>query len=192
MSTSKRFYVLPIEQVENRRGPKHLKWRYDPDPPGLDVVWNMMDYGLLPTALVAVDASDEQHASLANHADVIAFPVDLDQAIANTETLTDALETLHFPMHWLTTEHTYRELVRMLAGYCQLGQRHHGLHNRPLVEPGETLNTPLAQMPADKRQALDEIRPVLRGKPATHALRHVIHEFATNLTGKIHLGGHRL
>jgi hypothetical protein len=61
---SKRFYVLPIEQVGNRRGPKYLKWRYDPDPPGLDVIWNMMDYGLLPTALVVVDAPDEQHAVL--------------------------------------------------------------------------------------------------------------------------------
>jgi hypothetical protein len=28
---SKRFYVLPIEQVGNRRGPKYLKWRYDPE-----------------------------------------------------------------------------------------------------------------------------------------------------------------
>jgi hypothetical protein len=32
----------------------------------------------------------------------------------------------------------------------------------------------------------------LRGKPAQHALRHVLHEFATGWQGHIHLGGHKL
>lgn len=148
-----RFYILPIEVAGNARGPKYLSWRGDPDPPGIQCRWAMKDYGLVPAALVACDLTLAQHQQLAAEIDVAAAPENLDQpvsAIALPQVVA-VLEALRVPAGWVTTSHTYRELLRMVGGLFLFAQRHHGMHNEPLIDNTAQLDLRWNQIPQARR-----------------------------------------
>lgn len=153
-----RYYVLPIEVTGDRRGPKYLKWRFDPDPPGIDCRWGLMDYGLIEAALVAADVTTEQHTQLASEPDVAAAPLNIDQpisAIAIPQVVT-VLEALRIPADWVTTDYTYRQILRMVAGLFQFAQRHHGIHNEPLIDSPDQLDLRWNQIPQARRTRILE------------------------------------
>jgi hypothetical protein len=155
-----RFYILPIEVVDgNKRGPKYLHWRFDPDPPGILVNrYSLKDYGLIDAALVACDLTLAQHQQLAAEIDVAAAPQNLDQtvsAIALPQVVA-VLEALRIPAGWVTTSHTYRELLRMVGGLFLFAQRYHGMHNEPLIDNAAQLDLRWNQIPQARRQRIQE------------------------------------
>lgn len=152
-----RFYLAPIEQVGNYRGPKYFSWRFDPDPPALiDAGWSMMDYGFLPYALILADVDAGQHSTLSAQADVYAFPENLDQPV--TDPAIDAFfEAVNIPTDWLTPSTTYRELLRQTAGMMQFNQRYGGIYteryggNHSIFDTA-TLSTRLRQMSSQEQE----------------------------------------
>ncbi len=149
-----RFYLIPIDVVNNRRGPKYLKWRENPT--GLDVPWSMMDYGLVNTALVAADVTSPQHNQLAQEVDVTAIPANIDDTVSTQAlaTVRSELEALNIPGNWVTTSHTYREILRVVAGLFQFAQRHHGLHNKIVLPNENNMDQNWGDLPAAVRSEL--------------------------------------
>lgn len=152
-----RFYIMPIQVVnETYRGPKYLKWRFNPD--GLDVPWSMKDYGLINACLVAADVSQAQHEQLAAEVDVAAPPVDIDQNISEIAIpqVQQVLEALRVPAQWITSGHVYRQLLRMIGGLFMFAQRHHGMHGEQLIDSAAQLDLRWNQIPLARRQRIME------------------------------------
>ena len=130
-----RYYILPIDKrPTGHRGPKYLKWRFNPD--GIDCQWSLKDYGLIDAALIAADVTQAQHEVLAAESDVAALPQDIDQndsAIALPK-VQNVLEALRIPAAWVTTDYTYRVLLRMVAGLFMFAQRYHAMHDEDLID----------------------------------------------------------
>ena len=148
-----RFYILPTEDNNGWTGPKYIAWGFDPDPPGIDCRWSLKDYGLIPACLVAADVTQEQHEQLAAEADVAAPPADIDQNVSAPAlpAVQQVLEALSIPARWVTTGHTYRELLRMVGGLCMFAQRHHALHGERLIDSPAQLDLSWSQVPAARR-----------------------------------------
>lgn len=127
-----RFYILPIESIENGRGPKYFRWSKNPH--GLPAEWQMMDYGLNPVALLASALSPEQHSSLMSHGDVFALPSDINQPLGkDLRRISSALESFGIPV-WCHANDSIRTLVRMTCGVFQFAQHYHGLFVEPLLQ----------------------------------------------------------
>ena len=159
-----RFYIMPIKTIGGiYRGPKYLRWRFNPD--GLNVMWSLKDFGYRDTCIVAADVSAEQHQDLASNEDVLAAPANLDNVIdtiQKRDTVRDALESLHVPGQWVNVDMTYREVLRPVTHLFLLAQRYHAItaekygQGRKLVEAGYTLNTLVSEIPAQIRQDLNQ------------------------------------
>lgn len=149
-----RFYILPIETIDNGRGPKYLKWRLA--PAGLNVRWAAMDFGLEPVMLVWADVTGGQHTALSANADVISIPANIDNNITAgaLNNVKAALEGLNIPAGWVTTGHTYRQVLRIVAGLFQFAQRFHGLHGERLFGGGFTMETQFQDLPQAVRTKL--------------------------------------
>jgi len=152
-----RFYLVPIETVDgNKRGPKYLLWRFTESIAPLDVRWSGMDYGLEPVILVWADVDAVQHTTLSTNVDVISIPANIDATITAgvLPAVKSALEALNVPAGWVTTGHTYRQVLRIVAGLFQFAQRHHGVHLERLFSGGFDLNTQFNTLPLAVRQRL--------------------------------------
>lgn len=150
-----RIYIMPIAVVnEMYRGPKYLRWRFDPD--GLDVPWSMKDYGLIDACLVAADVTQAQHEQLVAEVDVVAAPADIDNNISEVAlpTIQDVMEALRIPVGWVTLDYTYRELLRMIGGLFMFAQRYHGMHNEELIDSTAQLDLRWNQIPAVRRERI--------------------------------------
>jgi len=151
-----KLYLLPIEENTlgdtTFRGPKYLKWGYDPDPPGIPTGgYALMDYGFTPYALVlAKNITQTDHDALILNSDVFAFPDNLDQPVTDPG-IDPFFEAINIPTDWLTPATTYRELLRQTAGMFQFNQRYSGIAAQQTGEPHSifdtaTLDTRLRQM----------------------------------------------
>lgn len=146
-----RFYVLPIQVVGTARGPKYFKWRYNPD--GIDCQWSMKDYGLIPACLLAANITQGQHDALMLNDDVAAAPENIDATVTSAALprVQTVLNALRIPAEWVTTSHTYRTLLRMVAGLCLFAQRYHGMHNEQLIDNAAALDLRWNQIPTARR-----------------------------------------
>lgn len=150
-----RFYLIPIEMINAGRGPKYIKWRFNPD--GLDVQWSMKDFGSLDIGLIAVNADQADHDILSAAEDVTAIPANLDNNIpaGALNTVRAELEALGIPGNWVGTSNTYREVVRFVAGLFQFAQRHAGLHDSQQIRPTNVnLSNTWSDLPAQWRSNL--------------------------------------
>lgn len=149
-----RYYLMPLEQIGTGRGPKYLAWRNDPT--GLNVPWSLFDYGLINTCLVAADVTTQQHNSLIANSDVTAIPQNIDGNITAgaLSSVRAALETLRIPGNWVTTGHTYRDLMRMVAGLFMFAQRLQGISGRIIFPDNINLDNTWGDIPVDWRQDL--------------------------------------
>lgn len=120
---AKRFYVVPKDGDGTNDSPFRPKYI---DDAGLG--YSAMDYGLEDTFLVACEVSDAQHTLLASQLDVIAIPAELDGLIGlpALATVQSKLEGLHIPADWVTTNHTYRDVIRLTGKLFLFMQRFHG------------------------------------------------------------------
>ena len=141
-------YLVPIEQVGNYRGPEYFKWRFDANGPSIDCTWSMMDYGFINYALlVALDITPADHTALVAHANVYAFPANIDAPISDRATIDNYFEGINIPTDWLTPANTYRQFLRKVAGLLQLNQRYGGIAadagvpNQSFIGNGITLDS---------------------------------------------------
>lgn len=119
-------YFIPIQQIGNARGPQYFQWRFSAT--GIVCKWSLMDYGFINVGLlVTPDITPADDTALRTHADVYAFPNNLDVAITDKAALTAILEPANIPTDWLTASTTYRQLLRYMAGMFQFNQRFSGI-----------------------------------------------------------------
>ena len=155
-----RWYVWPVQEIDEAgtlwRGPRYIKWFKNPG--GIEVAWSWIDYGLMPTALLVAEVTVAQHALANGQADIITIPENIDSMIGSAAlaAVAAALESLHIPAGWVTTAHTYRDVMRKTAQLFLLSQRYHGRTAKRLIEAGITLNTSINQLPDNVRVSLNE------------------------------------
>lgn len=147
-----RFYVVPkigdgVTPVTAFR-PQYIS--------DLSVPWYAMDYGKEGMFLVGADVTAAQHTTLIGNPDVTAIPQDLDSLVsaAALTIIQDRLEGWKIPGNWVTTNHTYREVVATVGKMCLLLQRFDGLHAMTLFQSGITLDTRVNQLTAGQRDQL--------------------------------------
>ena len=151
---AKRFYVVPKtgdgSSPENSIRPKYIG--------DGDVPYGAMDYGLEETYLVGAEVTSEQHTLLASQLDVTAIPADLDGLIGLTalSTVQSKLEGMYIPADWVTTSHTYRDVIRLTGKLFLYMQRFHGRQLRKFFEGGIALDTRVNQLTQAQRQAMED------------------------------------
>lgn len=146
-----RFYIVPIvgsgkPKIDPRRPAYFRRLRVD---------WSMMDYGLMPLGLVAANVDREIHAQITGQPDVIYAPLDIDQPIGREcNGVKRRLLDLRIPAGWLDADHTYREVLRTVAGCFQLSQAFHGAYHKRLLPERTPLSAQFRETPKDFRDEL--------------------------------------
>jgi len=152
-----RFYILPIERNGNARGPKYFGWKYDPNPPGIDCIYSIVDYGSIDMCVLAADILQADHDALILNTDVYAFPENLDttMTLANRQALNTYLEAHAVPGDWLKAGDTFRVAARTVSSMFLYLQRVLGIMGYP-TNPfsGLTLNTRYSSIPNPLHDAL--------------------------------------
>jgi hypothetical protein len=115
-----------------------------------------LDYGLEPVFLVATDLSTSDQALLAAQPDVTIVPANLDATVTAgaLPVVQAALEALNLPAQWVTTAHTYRQVLGVVVRISLLAQRFHGLGFGRIFTSGVTLNTTISALSAQARTRL--------------------------------------
>jgi hypothetical protein len=153
-----RWYVLPVEEVDVEgmpaRGPKYFSWRFSPD--GVLADWQMMDYGRINAAILVADVTQAQHDELVANPDCVSPPENIDQNITAgaIPAVQNVLEALRIPAGWVTTDYTYRDILRMVAGLFQFSQRHHGLFDEDLIPNQAALDLRWNQIQINRRNRI--------------------------------------
>jgi hypothetical protein len=194
---TRRYYILPIEVNGTARGPKYFPWRFDPDPPALiNEPWAMMDYGLMPTALLTSDLTAQEHSDLTANSDVIAPPANIDNTITAgaLSQVQDALELLKIPAAWVSTSNTYREVLRVVAGVFQFAQRYFGLYGKSIFDEVTGLGTTWSELSTTFQDELlataESMHIDTSGLTANTTMRTILKRLADAWEGTpIYLGG---
>jgi len=154
-----RFYLMPtIDDGFGRLSPKYISTLYN--PAGGDVLKvraGLMRYGFNEEVyLAAADVTTPQHNALVAHADVTTVPANIDGNISAgaLQAVKDALEVLRIPGNWVTTGHTYRQVLRTVAGLFQFSKRHFALHNKILIPTANNMDHVWSDLPLAVRQEL--------------------------------------
>lgn len=149
-----RYYFMPLTGTGTRQDPRLPKYRATDVPGG---AYTLLPYGAEPICCVRLDVTPAQHTALTAHTDVLAVPADLTQPVgASLPAVQNGLEILNIPSHWLTSTHTYRQVLRGILTVFMFVQTVHGVTADRLFASGITLNTPFSQLPAAMRQALQD------------------------------------
>ena len=187
---SKRFYIVP--QIGDGSTPENsIRPKYIADG---GVNYEAMNYGLEQTFLAGCEVTPEQHTQLASQLDVIAIPADLDDQIGLTalSVVVGRLEGLHVPADWVTTNHTYRDVLGVVGRLFQYMQRFNGREMRKFFESGVTLNTRVNQLTQAQRNAMTgaavDLSLDTSGVTMTMTLRQALKSLVDQLP-EIHLFG---
>lgn len=144
-----RFYFTP-KTTDSKGGvrPKYIQTL------GADGSW--MDYGLEDALLVGLNVTDQQHSDLTLNSDVISIPPDIDSTIGLTAltTVQNKMEGMHIPATWVTTSHTYRQVIAVVGRLFQFMGRFHAVNLITLFESGVTLDTRINQLTQIQRNRL--------------------------------------
>ena len=151
-----RLYMIPMERntTNNAKGPKYFEWRFDPDPPGIQANYSIMDFGFEDCGLIlSPNILDTDHEALILNSDVYwfeQFPDNMGIAISPSDNLDVFFENLNIPTDWTTAATTYLEFLRQLAGMLQFNQRFNGISaGHSLFENGVTLSMRVRQLSAE-------------------------------------------
>jgi hypothetical protein len=148
-----RFYVVPKIGTGAFTDPFRPKYITEVGSP-----WNAMDYGLEDTMLAGINVTSAQHTTLQANIDVISIPADLDSQIGLSalSTVQSRLEGLLIPADWVTTSHTYRDVLRIVGKAFMFMQRFHVRQVRRFFESGVTLETRVNQLTQAQRAAMED------------------------------------
>jgi hypothetical protein len=146
-----RFYVVPKVGSGTFADPFRAKYFRE-----LGVQFSAMDYGKEDSMLVGAEVTGAQHTTLAANLDVIAIPTALDNNVSSAAltTIQNKLEGLKIPAGWVTTSHTYRQVVGAVGRIFMLMQRFDGLHMRTFFGSDITLDTRINQLTVQQRTDL--------------------------------------
>ena len=125
-----RYYLVPAVTPET--GPPGVIAPKYFDDGTVSVPWVAMDYPSEASMLVRADVTDAQHTTLAAQIDVLAAPspiTTLVSAVALSR-VQSILEGANIPAGWVTTSHSYRDVLRAVAKVMLLLQRYHGQWGR--------------------------------------------------------------
>lgn len=163
-----RYYLVPISAgtsgPQPSRKPEYFAGTVDGGPALVTVDYEMLDFGLEPTGLVAANVTAQQHTTLAAQSDVTAIPVNIDNALgANLATVQAALESLHIPADALVSTNTYRQVLRATIAIFEVAARFNGLlgANGRLFPAGITLATTLGDLSQNVRNTLQSAAEAL-------------------------------
>lgn len=123
----------------------------------LGVPFGSMDYGREDTMLVGAEVTGAQHTAISANGDVTSIPLNLDDTVSAgaLPTVQTTLEGLKIPAGWVTTSHTYRQVIGIVGRIFMLMQRFYGLNAAAtFFEPGITLDTRINQLTANQRNRL--------------------------------------
>lgn len=150
---AKRFYIVPIttHQVLG----KVPAYVVDVAIEGGQAFY-AMNYGREQTMLAAIEVTAAQHTTITANLDVIAIPANLDANISAGAlgTVQTALENLKIPAGWVTTSHTYRQVIGIVGRIFTLMQRFDGLNMATFFSSGITLDTRVNQLTVNQRNNL--------------------------------------
>jgi hypothetical protein len=188
-----RFYLVPKVVVTLPFGDVLVPKYTQPGDLGvgwdLDNRWSAMDYGLEDLFLLAVDNTPAEHTSLAAQVDVIAVPSPISDNVsaAAVSVIQTRLEGANLPASWVTTGHTYQQVLAIVGRVVAFAQAYHGQHNLPLFTGGATLNTQINQIPQAARQRLQSTAQSLNldysSVTSTTTIRQVLLLIAQQMPG---------
>ena len=156
-----RVYVLPMDETligaSTYRAPKYIGGRNNPPLAGLEnISYACMPYGMQPVCLLIADVTVAQHNLLTANSDVLAAPQNIDNNLnaGAVTTVKNLLESLHIPAGWVTTSHTYRQVLRLVGWLFQFMQRVHGIFPEKLFAAPNTLATTYGELSPGMQSAL--------------------------------------
>lgn len=186
---SVRFYLVP-KVGDGTKGNSFRPKYTDPNSlgEGWHVAWQGMDYGQEDTFLLACDVTPQQHTTLAAQSDVLSVPVPLDDTVSPVAltVVQNQLEAMRIPGSWVTTDHTYRQVLRTTARIILFMQRYQGMFPEERAFPtGVTLATRFNQLTAGQRQRLIDVSDSLgidrTGLTGAMTLRELLRALADQL-----------
>ena len=156
-----RVYVLPMVETLigaiTYRAPKYIGGRNNTTLAGLEnLSYACMPYGMQPVCLLIADVTVAQHNLLTANSDVLAAPQNIDNNLnaGAVTTVKNLLESLHIPAGWVTTSHTYRQVLRLVGWLFQFMQRVHGIFPEKLFAAPNTLATTYGELSPGMQSAL--------------------------------------
>lgn len=144
-----RFYIVPMVQVGNVRGPVHFASRAGEADPELDGVRGAFkDYGLIPVMMVAAEVDSAQQTYLDTLADIQPVPANIDNVIGagQVATVQTALENFNIPGTWVNAGDSYRVVMREIFGYFDFMQRLTAITGINPLTLGISLSTQFSQL----------------------------------------------
>lgn len=195
-----RFYLLPkigtgsIDPFDPFR-PKYT------DPDSLGAGWNIggrwvaMDYGIEDCFLMRIhDITPEEHTALNSQTDVIGVPSPLSDNVsaAALSVIQTRLEGMNIPANWVTTSHTYLQVLKAVRRAITFMQRFHGLYVMKLFQAGITLDTQINQLTQAQRGRLiataDSLNLDTSGITNQMTIRQALKQIADQLPD-VNIGG---
>jgi hypothetical protein len=163
-----RLYIIPLSELTLPgnpiiyQGPKYLKFEFPAISQGADtgldgIIYALRTYDGQPLAFICCDVTTAQHSILAAKSDVLTIPTNLDNTI--TSGAISTVETFFggtkIPTGWITTNYTYRTIVRVTVGmFMFAGRLGVKLKIRRFLD-SFPLSTTLAQLPVAARNKLE-------------------------------------
>ena len=122
------------------------------------VDYTAIDYGRDQWCLAAADMTAQQAIDLQAQPDAVVFPANLDANLTAgqvTATQTE-LANRRMPDQWVTTAHTWRDVIRIVGQCSKLLLYFQGRFAKSFWEVGITLATTIAELTQNQRDALRE------------------------------------
>lgn len=187
-----RYYLVPKILAPSAVGASAYRpaYLYEDAP---NVAWQGVDYGQEPVYLLVANVSNPQHAALVAHADVSAFPANLDLVVgANLAATQAALEAKSIPGDWVTAGMTFRAVLRWTARLFCIAQRLEGQSGMRLLTE-QTLDHLVGDLAPARRQALADAAQSLgldtSGITLGMTIRHALKILGNQVQLPIRLGG---
>jgi len=174
-----RIYIMPLIGDGSRENPRRPKYRDLADGFG------SIRYGEEGIVLCAFRLTQESHDIIKVDPDVMALPEDIDTTMSqNAVDIAQAfLEDNYIPGNWISTNNTFRQVLRVTAGCFLYTQRYVRLAGvEKIFLTGIDLSTIISSIAADKRnimmQAADSLNINYSTVTGTWTLRQMLKHFA--------------
>lgn len=145
-----------------------------------------IDYGMEDCYLLVVDVTPEEHTSLNAQTDVLAVPSPLSSNVsaAALSVVQSRLESMNIPGNWVTTSHTYLQVLKTARRVIVFMQKFRALSGIRLFN-GNTLATRWNQLDEATRQRLRDAADALgldySGVTNTMTMRQILKLIADQL-----------
>jgi hypothetical protein len=195
--TEMRYYLVPkLQDTTSFPFPvNRAKYMFAGDlgPTWAPGAYQSMDYGAEALFLVAADLTPADHTTLTSQPDVIAIPspIDTNVSAGALPTVQAKLEAADIPGNWVTTAHTYRQVLKAIVRAIAFNQRYNGLNAEKFFSLTDklgnriTLDTQFNQLTAAEKTKLQNVATDLgldtSGVVSTTTVRQILINVAGQL-----------